>query len=396
MTLTPSAAPRLMASAIAGQFLFGIVLALLGTLFGLPAFNDALALDVQRQSWLLLTFFTGQLVFTALAGRIVDRFGSLHVLAGGAALIAIALGLFAWAGTIAVALAAAVVMAMGGASVNASSNVLVSTLYGVRRAPMLNVLGLFGALGALIVPFVFAGVRSMADVRGRLAALAVVGVVSGIAHLLQHEPPRADAVRRPRASLLAPLREKWVLALTVLLILDFGNEAVAAGWIATYTLGVLPGAPGTVMVGVYWGSLMAGRLLSPFVLARMAKLPFLVVASSLVTVGFVAISVAPSAWTLGLAVMLTGLAVAPVAPTIIAVGGDRYERNTGAVFGVMLSLGQLGGVVTPYTVGVVAQATTFRHAMLVPAVSSLVTTVLIAWLWRRTRPPEPRAAASNR
>jgi MFS transporter, FHS family, glucose/mannose:H+ symporter len=391
MSHPPAAAPRLLASAIAGQFLFGIVLALLGTLFGLPAFTGALALDVPRQSWLLLTFFTGQLVFTAVAGRIVDRFGSLRVLAAGAALLAIALGLFAWAETLAVALAAAVVMSMGGASVNASSNVLVSTLYGVKRAPMLNVLGLFGALGAFLVPFVFAGVRSMADVRGRLAALAVLGAVSGIAQLLQREPPRGGTVPRPRASTRALLGDKWVLALTVLLILDFGNEAVAAGWIATYTLGVLPGAPGTVMVGVYWGALMAGRLLSPFVLARMAKIPFLVLASTLVTVGFVAISAAPTAWTLGVAVMLTGLAVAPVAPTIIAVGGDRYERNTGAVFGVMLSLGQLGGVILPYTVGAVAQATTFRQAMLVPAVSSLVTTVLIVLLWRRTRPPRPRA-----
>ena len=37
-------------------------------------------LDLERQSWLLVTLFAGQLVFTAAAGRLVDRFGSVHVL----------------------------------------------------------------------------------------------------------------------------------------------------------------------------------------------------------------------------------------------------------------------------------------------------------------------------
>jgi fucose permease len=379
-----AAAPRLLASAIAGQFLFGVILALLGTLFGLPVFTATLALDVPHQARLLLTFFSGQLVFTAIAGRIVDRFGSLHVLAAGACLTAVAFGLFAWAASLGLAIVAATTMAMGGASVNAASNVLVSTVYGVRRAPMLNVVGLFGALGALLVPVAFAGVRSMADVRLRFVMLAVAAAASGIAHLLQREPTRP--VRPARgASTWTLLRDRWVLALTILLILDFGNEAVVAGWIATYTLGVLPGAPATAMVGVYWGALMAGRLLSPLALARVSKLPFLAVASVALTAGFVAISLAPSTPALVAAVTLTGLAVAPLAPTIIAVGGDRYERQTGAVFGVMLSLGQLGGVITPYTVGVVAQAATFRHAMLIPAGVSVIMTALIGLLWHRTR-----------
>ena len=74
-----------MVSAVAGQFLFGIILSLLGTLFGIRVVTDALALDVSRQTVLLVVLFTGQLICTALAGRVVDRFGGMHALAGGAA-----------------------------------------------------------------------------------------------------------------------------------------------------------------------------------------------------------------------------------------------------------------------------------------------------------------------
>ena len=375
-----------MASAIAGQFLFGIVLALLGTMFGLPAFTAALELDVERQSWLLLTLFAGQLACTALAGRIVDRFGCLRVLAAGGLLIGVALALFAWAASVREALVATAFMAAGGSSVNAAANVLVSVVYGVRRAPMLNVLGLFGALGAFVVPFVFVGANTASAVRGRLVALAVLGLASAGWHLLQREPPRDGSSHQARASTRTLLRDRWVLALTVLLILDFGSEAVAAGWIATYTLGVLPGVPATAMVGVYWGALMAGRLVSPLLLGRFDKLPFLAGASALVVVGFLAIAAAPTGPALTMAVALTGLALAPIAPTVIAVGGDRYQRNTGAVFGLMLALGQLGGVVMPYAVGVVARYATFRHAMLVPAAVAVAMTLLTAGLWKRTRP----------
>ena len=56
---------RLFLLAVAGQFLFGIVLALPGTLFGLPAWTLALGFDVAAQARLLVVFFAGQFVFTA-------------------------------------------------------------------------------------------------------------------------------------------------------------------------------------------------------------------------------------------------------------------------------------------------------------------------------------------
>lgn len=306
--------------------------------------------------------------------------------------MAMALALFAWAPSFRIAIVATGVMAAGGASVNAAANVLVSVLYGSRRGPMLNVLGVFGALGALVVPVAFIGAATMAHVRVRLLVLASAGLLSACWHLLQREPPRESVAPGPQPTTLALLRERWVLALTVLLILDFGTEAVAAGWIATYTLGVLPGVPATAMVGVYWGALMVGRLLSPLLLARFEKLPFLVVASALVALGFVTIAASVSGAALTVAVALTGLALAPIAPTVIAVGGDRYERNTGAVFGLMLALGQLGGVIIPYAVGTVARYATFRQAMLVPALVALTMCVLTFALWRRTRGPgrDPR------
>ena len=61
--------------AVAGMFIFCLVLALPGTLFGMPSWTSAVDCDVAAQSNLLAVFFLGQLLCTAVAGNLVDRFG---------------------------------------------------------------------------------------------------------------------------------------------------------------------------------------------------------------------------------------------------------------------------------------------------------------------------------
>ena len=137
----------------------------------------------------------------------------------------------------------------------------------------------------------------------------------------------------------------------LLLILDFGNEAVMAGWIAPYTLAAVPRASATMMVGLYWGALAVGRMLMPFVLARMSKLCCSDSRRRSPRRASLPSASQRTPLTLGIVVLLTGLAISPMAPTALSVAGDRYERNTGAVFGLLLSLGQLGGMIIPWLGG---------------------------------------------
>jgi fucose permease len=173
------------------------------------------------------------------------------------------------------------------------------------------------------------------------------------------------------------------MALVVLLALDFGMESVAAGWISTYTIAAFPGGPGTTMVGVYWTALMAGRLAGPVLHARMAKLRILVSAGLLVAVAFAAIGASPSVQVLGAVVALAGFALGPIGPTVLSVAGARHDHGTGAVFGVMLSLGQVGSVAMPWIVAQIADDSGFRVAMIVPAAAALGLAALAGTLWLR-------------
>ena len=377
---------RLFSLAVAGQFLFGIVLALPGTLFGLPRWTSALGFDVARQAQLLVVFFTGQFLFTAIAGSLVDRFGCQRVLALGAGLIAAA---FAWLGlatTAAAAMPPALVLAMGGASINAASNTLVSTTYGDRRGAMLSLMATFGALGALLAPVIFLG-GSSPTVPARLGALALFATLVSVLPLLVSDTPRARSGATLAAS-LALLRERPLIGLIALLGLEFGDEAVLAGWTAAFAIAVFPGVTGGIFVGCYWAGLCLGRIATPALLSRLPK-PTLVLAASLTTGAAVAaMALAPSPGGLVVAVLVAGFAVGPMAPTLVSVAGDRYPRQMGAAIGLLLSIAQLGGMVLPWLTGRATIAFGYRAGLTVPALAALGIAVgsALAWHMRARRP----------
>ena len=232
---------RLMASAVAGQWIFGIILALLGQLFGIPAATAHAGLDLDAQARLLLTLFTGQLLFTAIAGRVVDRLGSTRVLAAGSLVMAAAVFLLASAAGFRQAMIAALLMSLGGAAVNAAANTLVSTP--LRRPPRADAerarrvrRGRVG-IGA-------AGVQRRHDVCSRCTPGSCCSPARARSRACSTsfspvpQPPARSPLRR--GTTRAALRDPWVLALMLLLIIDFGNEAVMAGWIAPYTLAAVP------------------------------------------------------------------------------------------------------------------------------------------------------------
>jgi ACS family D-galactonate transporter-like MFS transporter len=386
---------RLFALAVAGQFLFGIVLALPGTLFGLPRWTMPLGFDVPAQAQLLVVFFAGQFLFTAVAGSLVDRIGCQRVLALGAAIISVALGWLALAGSAAAAMPPALVLAAGGASINASSNTLVSVTYGERRGAMLSLMATFGAIGALSAPVVFLGSPSIEQVTARIGALTVFAAAVAALPLMIADTGAHGGGQSLLASVRL-LRERPLLGLIALLGLEFGDEAVLAGWTAAFAIAVFPGTTGAMFVACYWLGLCAGRLAAPALLKRAAKLVVVLAASFTTAAAVVGMATAPTVFSLGVCVFIAGFAVGPLAPTTVSVAGDRYPRQMGAAIGLLLSVAQLGGMVLPWLTGRVTVEYGYRAGLLVPAAAALGITIGTALAWRaRARRPalvlEPEA-----
>jgi MFS family permease len=357
---------RLFAHATAGMFIFGLVLALPGTLFGTPAWTAEVGCDVAAQANLLVVFFTGQLTCTAAAGIAVDHFGAQRVLTAGTSVLTLgflALAAAAGPGAAAVGLA---LLAAGGSTINAASNTLVSVTFGERRGAMLSLLGVFCAIGACLAPFAI-GVTGVA---GRLAALGALGVVLTVAPLAIDRAAWTSRGVTLRA-MLALARDHHLGGLILWLGVEFGVEAILAGWSAAYALATQPGVNAALVVVLYWAGLCAGRVCAPLALGRSSKLVILGVAAGLTALAVAGIASASTWNALAVSVFAAGFAVGPLAPTIIAVAGDRYPQQSGLVIGVLISVAQLGAVLLPWIAGRVAISHGFRAAMLIPFAAAI-------------------------
>ena len=185
--------------ACAGMFVFGIVLAILGALFGLPEMRARLDVNLAQQGDIFLTLFFGVFLSTIVVGPMIDSFGNKMVLTVSAALVTIALAILAYAHSFVGALLAAAMLGFGGGGLNTSANALVADLYPESRGPMLNLLGIFFGFGALFIPFLMASITGRLSIPQLLLIAAALAAICAIAYLAIPFPRPREAIG-PRQS----------------------------------------------------------------------------------------------------------------------------------------------------------------------------------------------------
>ena len=370
-------------AASASMFIFGIVLALLGVLFGLPEVRARLGVDLAQQGDLFLLLYFGVLVSSILVGPVIDRRGSKLVLLLSALLVALALGGFAAAHSFAGAAILAVLLGLGGGGLNTAANALVSDLYSSERGEMLNVLGSFYAVGAVVFPLLAASLPAVFTVGQLLVFAAALAALAAVAFALLRFPPARGAKSFSLGQLARVARAPGMLLWASVLFCESGNEAAVGGWTSSYL-----GAAGAnaymatwVLTG-YWAALMVGRLLAARLLRRVSKAQLLLASGIGAAAGCAALLAAPSLEGMAAGVVLGGLSFAAIYPTTLAIAGDRYPHLAGTVFGLLFSVGVAGGMAFPWAIGHLGQSWGMRRSMLLPVASSAMICLLVLMIRR--------------
>ena len=356
---------RLFAAACAGMFIFGVVLALLGTLFGLPAMRERLNVNLAQQGDLFLLLFAGVCLATVAVGPLIDRFGNKLVLLVSAVLVTLALLEFAAAHSMLSASIASLVIGLGGGGLNTSCNVLTSELYEGKRGPMLNLLGIFYGFGALFIPLLAAGITSLLPMPELLLFTAILPAIGAVAYAVLPFPPAREGHGLAWREVVEVVRYPGLLLFAALLFLESGNEAVLAGWTSTYLghAGATARLATWILAG-YWAGLMLGRLSATRLLRYFRDVQLVLLSALGAMAGCAILLGARSVPALAAAVCFTGFALSPIYPTSLAMIGDRFGRYAGTVFGVIFAIGLAGGAMFPWAVGQIAQARSV-HAGLV-------------------------------
>jgi len=370
----------LFGGAAAGIFVFGIVMAILGTLFGLPEMRARLGISLAQQGTVLLLLYMGILVASLIAGPGIDTIGNKFILLGSSLLVGGAMVGFAYAHSFATAAAPAFVLGLGGGGLNISANALVSDLYPERRGAMLNVLGMFYGVGALCIPLLAAVIAGHFTIGQLLWICACLAWVCAMAFAGMQFPEAVEAQSFSWREALQVVRYPGVPLIGMLLFCESGNEASIAGWTSTYVGQAGLGARvATVVLAVYWGSLMLGRLLAAYLLGFVRKTQLVMASAVGAVVGAAVLLATQSTLMLTIGAILLGISYASVFPTVLGIAGDAYPKMAGSVFGLLFAIALVGGMTFPFGMGLIANVADVRVGMLVPLFGAMG---ICAMAWR--------------
>jgi fucose permease len=382
-----SSPSKLMASAFAGMFVFGIVMAALGAV--LPSLFERIGFGEGAAGNLFLTMNFAMLLMTLAFGPLVDRFGFKALLVICSLLVAASFLLLTAAATYGLVLVAAVVLGLGGGGLNGGTNALTSDINPERRGAALNLLGIFFGFGALTVPFLIGTLLQSVGLRTILVLATLLSLVPFILFALFRFPRAKQAQGFPIREAARVVGNPLLWLCGFLLFFESGNEFAAGGWISTYlqrTFGVGASAAALTLAG-YWAAVMAGRLFSARFTRVLRNDTLVVCGAGLALASSILLALAPSGALATAGAVLLGLGFSAIYPTTLAIVGESFPAFTGTAFSIVIAVGLAGGMISPWLVGRIAQASSLRRALLVPVFNCFMILVLIVFIGRALKKP---------
>lgn len=258
-----------------------------------------------------------------------------------------------------------------------STNMLTSRRYPKRMGAALALLNFSWSAGSVACPLLAAQFLRHA---GGGAAFGAVGVVALPFTLLPLLAEREELNFSTNLQ-TGPTGFREVTTIVYFALLAFlyvGIEASVGNWMSTYATRATAWsfAGSTTAVAAFWAALLLGRAITPAILVRITERRLYRVSVAVTLGSLVLLLAAHRQYTILAGAALTGLALGPVFPLILAlflaeIGGSR---NAGWVFAVA----GLGGAVLSWLTGTISSGTgSLRIGLLVPAGAAVLMLLLI-------------------
>jgi fucose permease len=363
-----------LAAAISGSFVFGLTLALLG---GLKlSLARHLRLGPRRAGGLFAAFNLALIPLMLLGGVLLDRWGERVLLLGGP--VAVALGLMTIGSRPGEGrgFAGVLLAALGAALLGTAATVLApKAFFGPGEAAAAVALAsVFAALGALLAPAATDLVGGPWGLRRTLLLLAMICLVPAFPAALA--PPGALDVSRHQADFadLVGHGRVWLAALVFFFYVPL--EAAVALWTTPFLAdpGTDPRRAGWALSG-FWTTFLVSRaalaaaqhagVVPPRWDGAVLVLPGLLAA---VVLGNVSGSADRRAARPGL--LLLGLLLGPVYPTLVGLVLQDFPREPGTALGLVYAAGSFGALLWSPLVGAGA-GRTLRSALRLPMLLAL-------------------------
>jgi fucose permease len=300
---------------------------------------------------LLICFTAGYLLASFNSGYIMSKIQLGTLLAISCICTGLSLTGYAYSGTWPALLVMAFFLGAGGGAIDASINTFAASNFSTSVVNWLHAFyGIGATLGPVIMTFYLMRNNSWAP---GYTTVAIVQLSLALIFFLtlkwwKGTKNKAEVIpsAKPRETL--SLKSTW---LSILLFFIYTGTEISVGqWIFTILTKsrMLPDATAGFWTSVYWGSLTAGRIAFGFIMARFSVHKVLTGCLIAAVVGACVFAINFSQLAVLAGIVIIGVSVAPVFPSLIAMTPDRIgDHHAGNAVGYQVSAAMIGGALLP-------------------------------------------------
>jgi Major Facilitator Superfamily len=365
------------ATTISAAFVFGMILALLGSLK--LALAKRLNLGEGRIGFLLSALNGAIIPLMLLDGYLIDLLGVRIILILGSLTTAVAVGSLGMRPTYGRAFGSLLLAGFGSAGLGAAAIVLMpQAFFGVDRLASASIsLGcVFMALGAQVTPVLTDVLVRLLEFRRTAGVLAVLCLAPAVLAAAPDQFPNLAAQGADLSALLTD-GDLWLVGLVFLFYAPL--EGSISVWATTYLTDLGQGESAAMWtLSAFWGAFLASRLATAllFHAVRAQYLPYMET-WLLVLAGGLAAAVIGNLVGTGhrsaakISLVLLGLLLGPIFPTVIGLVFRIAPTAPGTAYGVVFALGSVGSLVMAPLVGARARRTSVQSALYIPMMLAL-------------------------
>ena len=313
-----------------------------------------IVMDYWQSGLLISAEFIGVLLTTPFGGWIADKIGKPNFLFSGGIIFCLGLiGAF-FSGTFLLLFLSLFVIGIACGIYEVGINALTADLSDKDAGKAMNYLHFFFGAGAMLGPIVVASLPLLhipwrtAFFSAMIFPILVSALLLGVKNLPQKVHPKETMEKTILGSLFL-----WISG--VALFFYVGLEVTAYSWTALYwEAKSFPWLAASVIPLFFWIALTAGRILAGKIADKAGLARFVILTASLAVISAAFWTVLPMSWSVIAMVLVLGLSLAGIYPTVMAFVTSRFPGKSGKIVAFLTIFGSLGGFVIPSGFGKIA------------------------------------------
>jgi fucose permease len=381
--------------ALMAVFTLAICFIILGSISG--ELMAGLNIDAGQFGTLVMGLFLTSCIVQLFIGPLVDKIGYKPVAILGFVITALSMFLLAFASDFTLALVACVLLGVGAMSLNTVGNTLIPIVLfeGKDQARASSFGTAFFGLGYIMTPLLIVFIIKTMGL-GYSAALIIIGILSLIFMVFALRTSFPQVATGYQFSMAFKVLLKPAVIVAALALFCYTSLETTMGmWIKNlmeelYGGRVNPSASTNagLVLSLFGLSMTAGRFLSSAIKNLTAIGPKVISVMSILAVLAISLMIVAKSPGMGIvAVVLVGLAFAPIFPTIIGVTFSKFDPSLyGSIFGIIFSVGLLGGTFIPKYIGNLSIGSSIQQSLPIAVVMALILLVISFFIGRVGKP----------